>query len=98
MNGVAAEDVRHLLLARFADSLSANGIQASDVRDDFDFLAEGLIDSLGILEMISAVEEHFGLQLDLEELDPEQLTVIGPLCRFIEKKSRESGSGSTTEA
>jgi acyl carrier protein len=90
----SAEDVRNVILAHFADSLAAEGIEASDVRDDFDLLSRGLIDSLGILEMISAIEAQLGIELDLEDLDPEQLTVIGPLCRFIEEKSRERSSGS----
>ena len=94
MRAVSAGEVRSFLLARFADSLSAQGIEASAVADDFDLLSRGVIDSLGILEMISAVEEEFGLKLDLEELDPEQLTLIGPFCHFIEVKSREGGAES----
>jgi acyl carrier protein len=79
----SAEDVRKVILNHFSGALEGAGLAADDVPDDFDLLGEGLIDSLGILEMLGAVEAHFGVELDLEDLDPEQLAVIGPLCRFI---------------
>jgi acyl carrier protein len=87
MSSIGAEDVRGFLLSRLQDSLSAKGLEPADVPDDFDLLTEGVIDSFGILEMISALEEEYGLEIDYEELDPEELTIIGPLCRFIERKS-----------
>ena len=54
-----------------------------DLSDDFDFLLNGVIDSFGILEMISAIEEEFGIQLDLEALDAEKITIIGPLSCYV---------------
>jgi hypothetical protein len=33
--------------------------------------------------MISAIEEDFQIKLDLEALDAEQITVLGPLSRYV---------------
>ena len=90
MSSVSASEVREFLVARYGEALGARGVDASTLPDDFDFLAEGVIDSFGILEMISAMEEKFGFQLDYEAIDPQHLTLVGPLSRFVEEQT--SGS------
>jgi len=55
--------------------------------DDFDFLLNGVIDSFGILEMISAIEKEFQIQLDLADLDAEQITILGPLSRYVAEEA-----------
>ncbi|MFQ5792389.1 MAG: GNAT family N-acetyltransferase [Acidobacteriota bacterium] len=87
MNRVLAKEVRSLVLAHLETPLAANGLHPRDVPDDFDLLTGGVIDSLGFVELLAAVEQHFGIQIDFEDLDPENLTVIGPFCRYIEEKS-----------
>lgn len=90
MAHVSADEIRDFMLARFEPALITKGFGAKDIPDDFDLFTEGVIDSLGILEMITAIEERYSLKIDFEELDPDDFTRIGPLCRFIENKS---GSG-----
>jgi acyl carrier protein len=58
-------------------------LSLTDIPDDFDLLLSGVIDSFGILEMISAIEDEFQIQLDLALLDAEDITKIGPLTRYI---------------
>ncbi len=94
MNHVMAKDVRSFLLSNLGGPLASLGLDPKDVPDDFDLLTRGVIDSLGIIELIAAVEQHFGMQLDFADLDPEELTVIGPLCRYIEQ--RRNGAGDPT--
>jgi acyl carrier protein len=80
---VSADEIRSYILDRFRDQLDAKGLDPAQVPDDFDLLAEGVIDSFGILEMIMGMEDQFGLTIDFENLDPEELTMIGPLSRFV---------------
>ncbi len=87
MNRVVAEDVRSFVVAHLEASLAARGLKPQDIPDDFDLLTEGVIDSLGIIELIMALEQYLDMQIDFEDLDPENLTVIGPFCRYIEAKS-----------
>jgi acyl carrier protein len=93
MNGVSSETVRSFVLARFEAPLAAKKLTPRDTPDDFDLLTEGVIDSLGIVELIAAVEEQFGVEIDFEDLDAEDLTIIGPLCRYIAGKSAGSNGG-----
>lgn len=80
---VSADQIRAYLLQRYASGLKAKGVDTRTVPDNFDLLLEGIVDSLGVMEMLSAVEAEFGLGLDYGELDPEDLTRIGPLARYI---------------
>lgn len=54
--------------------------------DDVSFLAKGLIDSTGVLELVSFVEERYGISLEDEELIPENLDSISRLSAFITGK------------
>ncbi len=83
MNEINADAVRQFLLAKYSDLIRATGADPAKVSDDFDLLLTGVIDSFGILEMISAIEEEFGIQLDMETLDAEKITVVGPLSRYV---------------
>ena len=63
-----------------------SGLIPDNLADDFDFLLNGVIDSFGILEMISAIENEFQIQLDLADLDAEQITILGPLSRYVAER------------
>jgi len=36
--------------------------------------------------MISAIETEFQIQLDLADLDAEQITILGPLSRYVAER------------
>ena len=81
MRSPTADEIRALVLAECAEALAAVGADPAAVPDDFDLRAHGVIDSLGFLELITALEERLGA--DFEALDPAELTVVGPLSRFV---------------
>lgn len=56
------------------------------LQDDSSFLDEGIIDSTGVLELITYLEEEFSIQVDDEELIPENLDSINKVTEFTEKK------------
>jgi acyl carrier protein len=80
---ITPERVRNYLLARYGEQINENGKNSVDIPDNFDFLLEGIVDSFGILEMVSAVEKEFGVELDMSGLDAEEMTVLGPLTRYV---------------
>jgi acyl carrier protein len=86
MKEITADSVRQFLLAKYFEPIGALRLTPADLPDDFDLLLNGIIDSFGILEMISAIEEEFQIQLDLETLDAEQITILGPLSRYVAEK------------
>ena len=56
------------------------------LKDDASFLDEGIIDSTGILEMVSYLEEEFGISVEDEELVPENLGSINNVVAYLERK------------
>ena len=55
------------------------------VKDDTSFLEEGIIDSTGILEMVSYLEEEFGISVEDEELVPENLDSVSRIAAFVDE-------------
>ena len=80
----SGESIKSLIVARLEQSIVEMGLEPAALTDDFDLLTSGVIDSLGIVELISAIEQQLGIAIDLSELDPESLTTLGPLARYIE--------------
>jgi len=80
---VTPDNVQEFLLARYYEPIIAMQLSLTEIPDDFDLLLSGVIDSFGILEMFSAIEDEFQIRLDLALLDAEDITRIGPLARYI---------------
>ena len=54
---------------------------------DSDLLLEtGVLDSLGILDVVQFIETEFGLHIDDDELLPENFQSIQNLSQFVQKK------------
>lgn len=91
----SARDVKALILACLEPFMGAGrSLRPEDVPDDFDIRAEGVVDSLGFVQLITDLEEQLGFDIDLAELDPIDLTTVGPLSRHIAAIS-ELSSGDT---
>lgn len=98
MKKVSVEEVRSFVLAKLQTRLAANGLTPQAVPDDFDLFVEGIVDSMGLIELITAVEQNFEIRIDFEDLDPEDMSVIGPFCRYVELKRRVSGTRETMKS
>ena len=56
------------------------------LKDETSFLEEGIIDSTGILELVTFLEEKFSITIEDEELVPENLDSINNVTAFLERK------------
>jgi len=54
--------------------------------NDQSFLESGIIDSTGILELVSFIEEHYEVKIEDEELIPDNLDSVNNVVKFINKK------------
>lgn len=61
---------------------------SSALTDGDSFLAQGILDSTGILEVIFFIEEQFNIKVDDEEMIPENLDSIDHLVTFIDRKQK----------
>ncbi len=64
--------------------------ESETLKMDTSFLEGGIIDSTGILELVAFIEERFEIQVEDEELVPENLDSIANLAKFILKKKEAS--------
>jgi acyl carrier protein len=80
-------EVRTFVLNRLADRLEAAGLHPDEVTDETDLFADGVVDSLEVLETIAAVSDEFGVDGDWDDYDPEDLLVLGPFCRYVEGRA-----------
>ncbi len=87
MSAFSPDDVRMFLTGFIQKRLSAQGQDLPNhLSDDCDLLLSGVIDSLGLLELVTALNQHYGREIDFEALDPEKMTIIGPLCRYVSEE------------
>ncbi len=84
MSSVSPEDVR-LVIADYLTEQSNGTAQygAEDLPDETDLLLDGHIDSLGLLNLVGFLQERFGEAIDFEEIEPDDMTIVGPICRFV---------------
>jgi acyl carrier protein len=80
MQATIATDVRNFIVGNFL--LGQEGALA----DDASFLEEGIIDSTGILELVSHLEETYGIEITEEELVPENLDSISRITAYLYRK------------
>ncbi len=64
------------------------GDEEEEFSDDQSFLEAGMIDSTGILEVIMFLETEFDLDIDDEEMVPENLDSVANIGRFVLSKSK----------
>jgi len=81
------DDVRVILADFLNRKLKERGQSPlNHLADDYDLLLAGVLDSLAFVEMITAISEHFDWEVDLEGADPEELMIVGYLCRFVSEQ------------
>lgn len=63
--------------------------------DDASFLDEGIIDSTGVLELVTYLEEQFHIKVMDDELVPENFDSINKVANFIERKTESPTRNAT---
>ena len=62
------------------------GRDPSELNDSGSLLDIGIIDSTGVLELVGFLEENYRIQIEDEELIPDNLDSVDNLVKFIEGK------------
>ena len=78
-------DVKETIREFIADHFLKGG-EVTTISDDVSFLDEGIIDSVGVLELVAFIEETFGFRVEDEELIPENLDSVSKLVVFVQSK------------
>lgn len=79
------EDVRKKLISFIKEKFLVGDSTQIPANDD-SFLEKGIIDSTGVLELVSFIEETFDIKVEDEELIPDNLDSLDKLTIYIKKK------------
>jgi acyl carrier protein len=77
-------------LRRFIGSyfLPRAGLKAFSSEDSF--MARGILDSTGVLELIEFIEEKFHIKIEDEELIPDNFDSLNKVARYINRKRTDA--------
>lgn len=76
------EQIRQYVAENFL--FSDNGFELDN---DESFLEAGVVDSLGVLELVTFVEENFDVQVPDEEIVPDNFDSVNQLADYIGRKN-----------
>ena len=75
------EELRQYVLAEFLP-----GEKSSNLHDDTPLRTSGIVDSVGTLQMVSFIEERFGIEVNAHEAGIENFDRIQDIVAFIQRK------------
>ena len=85
-----ASDGKLQVEERIRDFIARNLLYSNDgfpYGDDASFLQEGIVDSLGILQLVEFTQKEFRLTVGQEEVTPENFDSVRKLGKFVRKKT-----------
>lgn len=62
---------------------SQSGFQHSD---DTSLLGEGIIDSLGVVELVEFLQKQFGVKVEQADVRPENFDSVAKMAAFVHRK------------
>jgi acyl carrier protein len=62
----------------------------SEVDEDYPLLAKHVIDSLGMLKLVSLIEEEFDVEIDDDDVVPDNWKTIRHVAALVESKRSPS--------
>jgi acyl carrier protein len=81
------ETIREFILTHFL-----KGDKSRTLTDDTSFIEEGIIDSIGVLELVAFLEEKCAFKVEDDEIIPENFDSIAKLDMFVQSKLAKNKS------
>ena len=72
----------------FVTERLAPAVGLSSLGDEDDLIDSGVVDSLGIFQLIAFLEERFGIKIGDEEITPENFGTIAAIDRLVAARTR----------
>ena len=63
--------------------------------DTTSFLNEGIVDSIGVMELVTFVNTRFGVEVDATEITPDNFDSVERLAGFVGRKQAAAGVGAS---
>ena len=75
------QDIKEFVVSNFL-----YGQDGQNLALDQSFLENGIIDSTGVLELVSFLEQTYGIKVRDEELVPDNLDSLQKVAAFVQRK------------
>jgi acyl carrier protein len=76
------DEIRKFIIENFL-----YGEDDTSLTEDVSFLEKGIIDSTGVLELVSFIEEKYGFSVVDDEIVPDNFDSVSRLASFIMRKT-----------
>jgi acyl carrier protein len=80
--GMQRAEIEAFILEELSQAAEAKGLALPPLEDSANLLELGLLDSLGFITLLAAIEARFGLTLDLAGGDPARYVTLGGLLEL----------------
>jgi len=60
---------------------------------DDDLLDSGILDSMGIMQLVTYLEKAYGISIPTGEIEPEQFASVATLAEFVREKQQPGTAG-----
>lgn len=74
------------IIRDFISSELLDGARGTPVGDEDQLIENGIIDSLGIMSLLSFVEERFSMQIPGDDLMPENFASITAISNLVDRR------------
>ncbi|MER7931259.1 MULTISPECIES: phosphopantetheine-binding protein [unclassified Streptomyces] len=78
-----ADDIRGYVVGEFLD-----GEDTADLTADFDLIDSGVVDSLGVVRIVSYLSRTYAIPVDDIPLTPDNFRSIGAMAAFVETATK----------
>lgn len=75
-----ADQIKGFIFAEFLP-----GVTSDQLTDDYDLVANGVIDSLGLLRVVSWLENRFDIPMDEVDISEQDFVSVAAICAFVER-------------
>jgi len=76
-----AQQIQDFILDELQPRLALLDISRSSVDEEFDLVSSGALDSMGFIGLVGAVESKFELEINFEDLEPNEFTNLDGFIR-----------------
>ena len=75
------EQIRQYILSEFLP-----GESPANLKDDTPMRTSGVLDSMATLQLVTFVEEHFGIEVEAREAGVNNFDSVNSIAAFVERK------------
>ena len=84
MDSAAADDTAELIHGFIKQRFPL--ASSKELTQELSLLDSGIVDSLGVLDLVGFIEEQFGIEAQDDDLVPENFDSIDALTRFVKER------------